>query len=220
MFPDPGTARRRSHHSGSHLSAAEGRAARARPDARARRSHRRRCRTSRRYVDGPIYGTPLTLALVEPKLQEHGLDGAACSCRSAPRQRVTVGPFEIEFIRVTHSMPDCVALAIHTPGGRRRPHRRLQDRPDADRRRALRRPPLRRARRRRRAGAVRRQHQHRSPRLHRLGARGRRSLRGNLHQRQRQADRRGVRVEHLPDADPRRPGGAVRSQASRSSAAA
>ena len=34
-----------------------------------------------------------------------------------PPQRVTVGPFEIEFIRVTHSVPDCVALAIHTPEG-------------------------------------------------------------------------------------------------------
>ncbi len=34
-----------------------------------------------------------------------------------PRDRVTVGPFAIEFIRVTHSMPDCVALAIHTPVG-------------------------------------------------------------------------------------------------------
>jgi ribonuclease J len=34
-----------------------------------------------------------------------------------PRDRVTVGPFTIEFIRVTHSMPDCVALAIHTPIG-------------------------------------------------------------------------------------------------------
>ncbi len=34
-----------------------------------------------------------------------------------PRERVTVGPFTIEFIRVTHSIPDCVALAIHTPAG-------------------------------------------------------------------------------------------------------
>jgi ribonuclease J len=68
-------------------------------------------------VDGPIYGTPLTLALVEPKLQEHGLDRAHQLVPVQPRQRVTVGAFEIEFIRVTHSMPDCVALAIHTPVG-------------------------------------------------------------------------------------------------------
>jgi len=67
-------------------------------------------------VDGPIYGTPLTLALVEPKLEEHGIEGAQL-VPVRPRERVTVGPFEIEFIRVTHSMPDCVALAIHTPAG-------------------------------------------------------------------------------------------------------
>jgi ribonuclease J len=70
------------------------------------------------YVDGPVYGTPLTLALVEPKLVEHGIDVAGARLRAVrPSERVTVGPFEIEFIRVTHSIPDCVALAIHTPGG-------------------------------------------------------------------------------------------------------
>jgi ribonuclease J len=68
-------------------------------------------------VDGPVYGTPLTLALVEPKLQEHGIDGAHPLVAVRPRQRIAVGPLEIEFIRVTHSMPDCVALAIHTPAG-------------------------------------------------------------------------------------------------------
>jgi ribonuclease J len=68
------------------------------------------------YVRGPIFGTPLTLALVEPKLREHGLDGGALR-PVAPRDRITVGPFTIEFIRVTHSMPDCVALAIGTPVG-------------------------------------------------------------------------------------------------------
>src|SRR5437868_13075722 len=67
-------------------------------------------------VDGPIYATPLTLALVEPKLVEHGIDGHQL-IPVRPRDRVTVGPFSIEFIRVTHSMPDCVALAIHTPAG-------------------------------------------------------------------------------------------------------
>jgi ribonuclease J len=68
-------------------------------------------------VDGPIYATPLTLALVEPKLQEHALEGAHPLLAVKPRERITIGPFEIEFIRVTHSMPDCVALAIHTPAG-------------------------------------------------------------------------------------------------------
>src|ERR671930_1512590 len=67
-------------------------------------------------VDGPIYATPLTLALVQPKLQEHGIEGGD-RVAIKPHQRVTIGPFEIEFIRVTHSMPDCVALAIRTPAG-------------------------------------------------------------------------------------------------------
>src|SRR6185503_2840241 len=66
-------------------------------------------------VDGPVYGTPLTLALVAPKLEEHGVEHALVPVR--PRDRVTIGPFNVEFIRVTHSMPDCVALAIHTPVG-------------------------------------------------------------------------------------------------------
>jgi ribonuclease J len=67
-------------------------------------------------VDGPVYGTPLTLALVQPKLLEHGIEGTRLET-VRPGNRVAVGPFEIEFIRVTHSMPDCVALAIHTPVG-------------------------------------------------------------------------------------------------------
>src|SRR5437870_5411263 len=67
-------------------------------------------------IDGPVYGTPFTLALVEPKLAEHGLENRAL-CAVRPGDRVTVGPFTVEFIRVTHSVPDCVALAIHTPIG-------------------------------------------------------------------------------------------------------
>jgi ribonuclease J len=69
------------------------------------------------YVHGPVYGTALTLALVEPKLQEAGVDSAGRLEVIKPRQRVTIGSFTIEFLRVTHSMPDCVALAIETPRG-------------------------------------------------------------------------------------------------------
>jgi ribonuclease J len=68
-------------------------------------------------VRGAIYGTPLTLAMVEPKLREHGLADSHELVPVRPRDRITVGPFTVEFIRVTHSMPDCVALAIHTPIG-------------------------------------------------------------------------------------------------------
>jgi len=69
-----------------------------------------------RLLKGPVYATPLTLAMVEPKLREHGHDGVELHA-VRPRDRVTVGPLTVEFIRVTHSMPDCVALAIHTPLG-------------------------------------------------------------------------------------------------------
>ena len=69
------------------------------------------------FVDGPIYGTPLTLALVEPKLDEHGIDPGDRLVPVAPRQIITIGDLKIEFLRVTHSMPDCVALAVHTPVG-------------------------------------------------------------------------------------------------------
>jgi ribonuclease J len=74
------------------------------------------------YVDGPIYGTKLTLALVEPKLVDLETGAPSDTARGRlvevkPRERVQVGGFGIEFLRVTHSMPDCVALAIHTPAG-------------------------------------------------------------------------------------------------------
>ncbi|MGE0042986.1 MAG: ribonuclease J [Vicinamibacterales bacterium] len=68
-------------------------------------------------LDGPIYGTPLALAFVQRKLDEHNPDPAPTLTPVTPQDRITVGPFTLEFIRVTHSMPDCVALAIHTPQG-------------------------------------------------------------------------------------------------------
>src|ERR1041384_1062400 len=67
--------------------------------------------------DGPVYGTAFTLALVERKLTEHEIDVGDRLKTVKPRDTVTIGPFTIEFIRVTHSMPDCVALAITTPAG-------------------------------------------------------------------------------------------------------
>jgi ribonuclease J len=69
------------------------------------------------YVDGPVYGTALTLALVEPKLEEHGIDAGDRLVRVRAGDHVTIDELRIEFVRVTHSMPDCVALAIHTPIG-------------------------------------------------------------------------------------------------------
>ncbi len=67
--------------------------------------------------DGPVYGTAMTLALIEPKLEEHRIDAKNRLKRIQPRDKVTIGPLSVEFIRVTHSMPDCVALAITCPVG-------------------------------------------------------------------------------------------------------
>ena len=65
----------------------------------------------------PVYGTEFTLALVEGKLEEHALlDGAELN-EITPGERFKVGPFTINPIQVTHSLVDCVALAIHTPLG-------------------------------------------------------------------------------------------------------
>lgn len=69
------------------------------------------------HLDGPIYGTPLTLALLQPKLEEHGIHVRDRLRPVRPGETVAIGPFVVEFLRVTHSMPDCVALAIRTPVG-------------------------------------------------------------------------------------------------------
>jgi ribonuclease J len=69
------------------------------------------------HFTGSVYGTPFTLALLEPKLEALGEQALSRLVRVKPRDRITVGAFTIEFLRVTHSMPDCVALAIETPRG-------------------------------------------------------------------------------------------------------
>src|ERR1700685_3401558 len=65
----------------------------------------------------PVYGTEFTLAYVEGKLEEHRLLEDADLNELIPGRRVTMGPFSVMPIRVTHSLVDCVALAIHTPVG-------------------------------------------------------------------------------------------------------
>src|SRR6202051_448573 len=65
----------------------------------------------------PVYGTEFTLAYVEDKLDEHGLLDDADLRESAPNERFKAGIFTIHPIHVTHSLVDCVALAIHTPLG-------------------------------------------------------------------------------------------------------
>jgi ribonuclease J len=68
-------------------------------------------------VSTPIYGTPLALGLIRAKLSEHPqLTGVALHSVAAG-QTTTVGPFEVEFLAITHSIPDGVGLAIKTPLG-------------------------------------------------------------------------------------------------------
>jgi ribonuclease J len=65
----------------------------------------------------PVWGTEFTLALLEDKLEEHGLLEDADLREMRSGERFKVGPFTIHPIHVTHSLVDCVALAIHTPLG-------------------------------------------------------------------------------------------------------
>src|ERR1700687_5764739 len=71
-----------------------------------------------RDLNVPIYGTRFTLALVKKRLDEAGLLASITVREVIPGGRlVEIGPFEIEFIPVTHSTIDCVALAVRTPLG-------------------------------------------------------------------------------------------------------
>ena len=65
----------------------------------------------------PVYGTRFTLALVKKRLDEAGLLDSTTLREVIPGRLVEIGPFEVEFIAVTHSTVDCVALAIRTPLG-------------------------------------------------------------------------------------------------------
>jgi ribonuclease J len=70
-----------------------------------------------RDLNVPIYGTSFTLALVRKRLAEHGLLDSAILHEIAPGGRSKIGAFEVEYIYVTHSTIDCVALAVRTPLG-------------------------------------------------------------------------------------------------------
>lgn len=65
----------------------------------------------------PVFGTPFTLGMVRYKLQEHDLLGTTELHEISPREKLKIGPFELEFIRVSHSVIDGVGLAIRTPLG-------------------------------------------------------------------------------------------------------
>jgi ribonuclease J len=65
----------------------------------------------------PVYCSHFTSALAEHKLEEHDLLNDVLLHRVEPRDTVEIGPFKIEFIRVSHSLVDCFSLAITTPVG-------------------------------------------------------------------------------------------------------
>jgi ribonuclease J len=65
--------------------------------------------------DIPLLGSQLTLALVEAKLKEHRISPHTMNVREGQHERL--GPFELEFIAVNHSIPDALAVAIRTPAG-------------------------------------------------------------------------------------------------------
>ncbi len=68
-------------------------------------------------VPAPIFGTQLTLGLVEVKLARNGLASKADLRRVNAGETVQIGPFKVEFFHVCHSIPDAVGLAITTPAG-------------------------------------------------------------------------------------------------------
>jgi ribonuclease J len=70
-----------------------------------------------RELPAPVYGTPLTLALARPRLQEHGVLDSADLRSYAPGDEISLGGFRVAPIRVTHSIADGMGLAIETPVG-------------------------------------------------------------------------------------------------------
>ena len=121
-----------------------------------------------------IWATRLTLGLVKSKLDEHGLLRATELREIEPEGApLDLGPFRLEFVRMSHSVPDAVGIAIDDLGRPRLPHRRLEARPHAGRRPAHRRRQARRAGQPRRRPALRRLDERRAARLHAVRARRR-----------------------------------------------
>jgi len=68
-------------------------------------------------INVPVFGTPFTLGLVRHKLEELDLISGAALHEIYPDEKLRLGPFELEFIRVGHSVVDGLGMAIHTPRG-------------------------------------------------------------------------------------------------------
>ncbi len=70
-----------------------------------------------REINVPVFGTPFTLGIVKHKLEEHGVLSTASLHEVSSGEKLKLGVFELEFIRVGHSIVDGVGLAIKTPFG-------------------------------------------------------------------------------------------------------
>ncbi len=68
-------------------------------------------------INVPVYGTKLTLGIVENKLKEHGLLGSVEMNVVKAKDTVKIGELDVEFINTNHSIADSVAIAIHSPIG-------------------------------------------------------------------------------------------------------
>ena len=69
----------------------------------------------RKRADIPVYGSRLTMAFIDAKMREHRISPVATVVEDG--ERVALGPFEVEFLAVNHSIPDAMALAIRTGAG-------------------------------------------------------------------------------------------------------
>ncbi len=67
-------------------------------------------------IDCPVYGTALTLGILEGRLKENGVSDENLHVIK-PGDKITAGAFKLDFIRVNHSIPDAIAIAINTPIG-------------------------------------------------------------------------------------------------------
>lgn len=67
-------------------------------------------------IDCPVYGTALTLGILQGRLKENGV-GNENLCVIKPGDKINAGAFKLDFIRVNHSIPDAIAIAINTPIG-------------------------------------------------------------------------------------------------------
>ena len=68
-------------------------------------------------INAPIFGTSFTLGIVRHKLEEHGLLARVSLHEIFPKEKLKIGAFDLEFVRVSHSIIDGVGIAIKTPIG-------------------------------------------------------------------------------------------------------